>query len=106
MAHGDIVETAVLAAEALKQLPQCLSQSFELRVLRIPAIHIEGFWLQPQGGDPLLRDKGSFVIPHLTILRELNPTKLYPIEEFFETIRPIVKNALENDKQPAVAEHG
>lgn len=99
--------------EDLGKLPQVRnhpSDHYELRVIRIPALFIEAFWLKSQGAKP------DLIVPYAVILDRRNSTKLgtgktliknqaYTAADFLKTIRPAAqqKLAIGDNPQPSPA---
>ncbi len=76
----------------LKVLPdlQALPDAYELRILKIPSLLTEAFWLVSPTNNNLDR-----VVPYLTRLSGIDPTRRYSEDEFLALIRPYAKERLE-----------
>ena len=95
----------------LNELPEVTrnaSNIFEVRVLRIPGLYLEGFWLRQthgRGGDlmvpyGLLLEGDDVKLPERKRLRRM---KALPMDTFLSTIRPSAQKRLEfNDAPHAV----
>jgi len=82
--------------EQLNQLPALKnypSHHYDLRVLRIPALHLEAFWLKSQSAE-----RGDLIVPYGLTLEDTDSIKLsagrplkknqaYPVARFLDYIR-------------------
>jgi len=92
LSHDSLIGGAIRAIHEVETLPELQGHNYELRVLRIPGLLIEAFWLKSlDGGDDL-------VVPVLTRGAELKAMRAYPIAQFLEIARPMVAKFLKFDE--------
>jgi hypothetical protein len=86
---GDRVWFALLASQALGTLAAVLPADYELRVLRIPGLNLEAFWLvaQPPGF-------GDLIVPFQANIPGLTKSGTIAIADFLSTIGPMVKQRM------------
>ena len=75
---GPYVASTATAIDELEQLPEVTTSDFELRLLKVPALHVVAAWLV---GDQQL------VIPLAPAPSFLEPGRPYPESDFAEAIR-------------------
>jgi hypothetical protein len=80
----------------LENLPDLHGRSYDPRLLRIPGLYIEAFWLKPLSPG----DETDLVVPYHTPLKDLDPAKPYPIKDFLDRIRPLAEQALAVNDSP------
>jgi hypothetical protein len=91
--YGPRVWAALQEARALQDLPRIRGAEYQLRVLTVPGLHLEGFWMVAQAqGDPDL--VAPFPASPNQTLRELNDQPVYTMPQFVETIAPIARQEL------------
>ena len=66
---------------------------YEPCLLRIPGLLIEAFWFRPRMQSGGAADSG-WVVPYHTLLKDLDPLKLYSVNEFLAKIVPAAQKAL------------
>ena len=93
--YGDRTWEVYQATLALDQLPQVKEADYELRVLVIPGLNLEGFWLvaqPPKPGDPVLPD---LAVPFPGMPDQPNEAlqraPVYTLDQFLATIRPLAQ---------------
>jgi hypothetical protein len=93
--YGDRTWAVYQATLALEQLPQVKEADYDLRVLVIPGLNLEGFWLvaqPPKSGNPVLPD---LVVPFPAMpdqpIVAIHRDPVYTMAEFLATIRPLAR---------------
>ena len=87
-----LVDRAAKAVREVENLPEVARSDYELRVLRVPGILIEAFWLiSTQGGTDLL-------VPALTKSNRLKRMQAYTVGDFLEIARTLARDFLEFDR--------
>lgn len=82
---------ALRAIQDVQNLPQVQDQDYELRVLRIPGILIEAFWLVSLGNQP------DLLVPILSTAPELKRMQPYAANEFLPIARSLAGGFLKFD---------
>jgi len=86
--YGDRVWELFAASKALEELPEVQGEDFELRVLAVPGLNIEAFWLVAMAG----RD-ADFVVPipagQYEQVPGLDGGPVYRMADFLAAIRPM-----------------
>jgi hypothetical protein len=90
---GDRVWTALLASQALGSVAAVLPGDYELRVLRIPGLNLEAFWLVAQPPR-----SGDLVVPFQASIPGLIRSGTIAIGDFLSTIGPMVKQRMSSPK--------
>jgi hypothetical protein len=91
--RGAQIQKVAEAIDELEKLPEVEKQDYELRILRIPGLHIEAFWLRSPAGGPVL------VVPFLGLAEELQLMRPYPAEEFRQIVQRMAKQHLEDSEE-------
>jgi hypothetical protein len=88
--YGDRVRAALRAALELDELPQVSSGDYELRVLTVPALNLDAFWLANQGtaGYDLIV---PFPAAPNQLIAALNTQPVYTMPDFLAAIRPLAQ---------------
>lgn len=93
--YGDRTWEVYQATTALEHLPQVKEADYDLRVLVIPGLNLEGFWLvapPPKLGTPALPD---LVVPFPALadqpIEKLHRDPVYTLDTFLATIRPLAR---------------
>jgi hypothetical protein len=82
LGQGPGIEKLLRVAKEVWKLPQEKDPTqYQLRILRIPALHTEVIWLKATP------DRKGFVIPFRTFEKELQEKEVYTVGEFLEIIR-------------------
>ena len=92
LSYGHSASHAITAADALLTLTG-VEGHYEPRLLQIPGLLIEAFWLKSNGQS----SKGEamdLVIPYHTLSKEVEPTKPYSIKDFMARVYPSAQKAL------------
>ena len=86
--YGPRVWAALQQSRDLQSLPRVRDAGFELRVLAVPALQLETFWMvaQAQGDTDLV---APFPAGPNQLLRQLNEQPVYTMPDFVATIRPL-----------------
>ncbi len=79
-----LIASAIRATHEVETLPEVRAKDYELRVLRIPGLLIEAFWLISRTGDT------DLLIPVLTRSKLLQVMRPYPVAEFLNIVRPLI----------------
>jgi hypothetical protein len=100
--QGKELAEVLACAEHLNQLAEVATypaNKFEVRVLRIPALHIEAFWLKSTGSE-----KRDLVVPYGLIMHSSGDIKIgagvtiqnkaYPSADFLEIVAQAARNRL------------
>jgi hypothetical protein len=85
LSRGPAVTAALNAARELKTLPEAADSDYEIRLLTIPGLLTEAFWLKSLEGKP------DLIVPFSTA-QELRLGHPYPIEKFLKIMRPLAKD--------------
>ena len=91
LAQGPRVAEALQAAAAVAALPEVRAADYELRLLRIPGLLIEAFWLVSQSGG------ADLVVPFLTLNKQLQLSRPYPLTDFMNVVQPLATRRLTFD---------
>ena len=94
LTRGPEIASAIRAAQRIRDFPQIKDPpcEYELRVLKIPGILLEVFWLKAKTG-------GDLVVPYFALFRDdLNVMKVLKVDEFLDIVKPLVKKRLENSQ--------
>lgn len=78
---GPFNESTLTAVESLTQDPQVEAQSYDMRLLRIPALYVTAVWLKCD------EPRGDLVVPIAPTIPILVAGKLYHAWEFEERVR-------------------
>jgi len=95
VSYGPGIDVSLNAIRLLQPDLQALPDVYELRVLKIPSLLTEAFWLLSPANSQLDR-----VVPYLTRLAGIEPTRKYSEHEFLSLIRPYAKKRLEYANSP------
>ena len=98
LTYGSTALDALESFKALASIPGLPDQGYEPRMLRIPGLLVEAYWLVPPALPP--GNQAGYVIPYHTLLEELDPKKAYPVDKFFTIIRPLASKALAGNEYP------
>lgn len=86
--RGAPIQQLAQAIDELETLPEVKERDYELRLLRIPGLHIEAFWLKPQAGGP------DLVVPFRALAKEIQLMHAYSADEFFQIGRRMASEHL------------
>jgi hypothetical protein len=86
--RGPQIENTARARVDVERLPDVKARDYELRVLRIPGLRIEAFWLKLPAGD------ADLVVPFLTLADELRWLQPYPADNFLKIVRAMAEKQL------------
>ncbi|HTR34697.1 MAG TPA: hypothetical protein VMH80_02270 [Bryobacteraceae bacterium] len=93
-ARGPQFLQAIHAAREVEGLPQASDQHYELRVLRVPGLLMEGFWLKAQGTGE------DYVVPYVVPEGQREYRRVLSMSEFLNTVRPLAEAAIAFDDSP------
>jgi len=91
VSRDPLIAAAIRATHEVETLPEVQRNDYELRVVRIPGLLIEAFWLKSTAGGP------DLAIPVLTRTKQLQPMKVYPLDEFLNIVGPLTRSFLAFD---------
>ncbi|HKE28447.1 MAG TPA: hypothetical protein VKB88_39125 [Bryobacteraceae bacterium] len=88
--YGDRVWQALQASDTLGNLPQVANANYELRVLTVPGLSLEAFWLvdQSSAGNDLVV---PFPAAPNQPIDALNQAPVYSMPNFLAAIRPLAQ---------------
>lgn len=89
LAYGRQLTTAIRASGEVETRPEIAQGNYELRLLRIPGLLVDAYWLHWANDIGSDRD---FVLPYDAISMELDSEKLYQMNEFLDAIRGLAKD--------------
>ena len=93
-----IIGRAIAAVREVAALPGVQEKEYELRVLRIPGVLVEAFWLKSLNGSE------DVMIPVLTSSVRFERMRSYLGGEFFNTVREMIPEFTGTaEKPPSVA---
>jgi hypothetical protein len=99
LSYGPKTAKAVRATREVETLAGLPDGAYELRVLRIPGLLVDSFWLR---SNPAGSDK---VVPYDAIIEEVQEMYIYEMKDFLERVRLLAQKnmalQLEVEKQPA-----
>jgi len=92
LSRGPKATVAVEAARELRSLPATSDGEYRVRVLTIPGLLTEAFWLtRESGGDP-----NNFIVPFFTS-QELRGGHAYPAGDFFKLVADLANRRLSKE---------
>ena len=92
--HGWITEATRNAVQYARSLPQVANGSFDLRMLRIPALLLDALWLKN-------RDQGEdLVVPIASRCPVVRPNTVYRPMEFLAAVKDLAAKVMSFDNQP------
>lgn len=113
--NGPEVAEILETAENLNTLPEITgnpNHHYELRVLRIPALCLEAFWLKSLTGTPeedlivpyglVAKDKHTIKLPGGTSLKK---DQAYPVAKFLEDIQSAARHRCDAEKKAPQAQY-
>jgi hypothetical protein len=92
--RGSPIQQVVSAKDTIKRLDQVQTGNYELRILRLPELRIEAYWLKSLTND---RD---LVVPVLTLAKELNPLQPYPVDKFRQIVSDLSAKEFPDKTKP------
>jgi hypothetical protein len=101
LSYGSSVQDTLLAKKRFDEHPDLsdpASANYEPRLLRIPGLYVEAFWLKPLSGGG-----ADSVIPYHTLIPDLDSATPIPVKEFFDKVRPLAEQALQESDAPKAA---
>jgi len=102
LTRGDEIASAIRAAQRVRELSPAKDPQYEyeLRVLKIPGLLIEVFWLKAQNGEDL-------VVPYFAVFAdELNVMKVLKVGEFLKIVQPMADKRVQNSKRTQTGKAG
>ena len=98
--YGPRVWAALEDSRALQALPRVRDAQYVLRVLAVPALQLETFWIAAQaGGTDLV---APFPASPNQLLRELNEQPVYTMSAFVDTLGYVARRELHGGDPSAV----
>lgn len=99
LSYGTTIREDLRTAGKLVDLPDLGNHSYDPRLLRIPGLYVEAFWLKsmPTG------DESDLIVPYHTPLVNLDPAKPIPAADFFGRLRYFAQQAITNSNAPKTA---
>src|SRR5262249_39376670 len=88
---ADFLQAAIKLIALVPPLEDLQSQRYELRMLSIPGLLIEAFWLKSPAGDK------DYVVPYNALSGELIEKRVVPMDEFLRTIWNLAEERLRFD---------
>jgi hypothetical protein len=89
LSHGSAVGAHLDASDWVKTLPEVQANDYELRVLLIPGLLLETFWLKSTGNLP------DLVVLFRKATNEIECKKAYSMERFLALARPWAEKGLQ-----------
>ena len=102
LSYGALALETLKATQALESMPGLSATHYEPRLLRIPGLLVEAFWLKTMSPG----DEADLVVPYHTLIKELSPTRLHPVRDFYEKISADAAKAIVEDDSPKTAREG
>ena len=99
LSYGTANREYLNTAGRLGNLPGLNARSYDPRLLRIPGLYVEAFWLKPMSPG----DETDLIVPYHTPLTNLDPAKPIPAKDFFEQLRLLAQQALMTSDAPKAA---
>ena len=93
LAEGNAVTDMATARKSLENLSQIQTSDYELRLLRIPGLRIDAFWLKSLAG------MGDWVVVYRTIGNDFKG-HVFPVSDFMAAIRNLAQQKLAAHDQP------
>jgi hypothetical protein len=95
LSRDPVIADMVVAARRIEKSPEVQAKDYDLRLLRIPGVLTEAFWLKPLVGEDHL------IVPILTksrgLLQEKRPL---PIADFLSIVRGLANEFRERSNRP------
>jgi hypothetical protein len=92
--EGPFVRATETAIDDLAERPELAEATYELRLLRIPAVYVIALWLRAADGD------GDLLVPIGETPPEVEAGRLYRPEELFSALQEQARRQLEFDSSP------
>jgi hypothetical protein len=92
LTRGAEIASAIRAAQRVREFPPAKDPQYEyeLRVLKIPGVLLEVFWLKAKTGSDL-------VVPYFALFCDkLNVMRVLQVDEFLDIVKPLVQKRLQN----------
>jgi len=99
LSYGSSVQKTLVAKKGLDEQPDLedpVASNYEPRLLRIPGLYVEAFWLKPlsAGG------QADLIVPYHTLIEDLDPAKPISVQDFFDKVSPLAEQALKEGDAP------
>jgi hypothetical protein len=97
--HVDMVQHQVRACDCLDRLQEVQNYTYSLRLLKIPGLNLEAFWLVAQDAQqedllvPFREPKGKE--PYPTLIGKLDRPTPFTMTDFLKVIRPLAEKRLQ-----------
>jgi hypothetical protein len=93
--QGSAIDSAAAALDWISEHPEIerTGEAYECRLLRIPGLLIEAFWLKAPPYNNGLASH-DFVVPFHTYEKGLMAKRLWPMAEFLNIVRPLARSRL------------
>lgn len=98
LTRGPEIASAIRAAQRVHEFPPAKDPKYEyeLRVLKIPGVLLEVFWLKATNGNDL-------VVPYFALFCDkLNVMRVLQVDEFVDIVKPLVQKRLQNSLRTEV----
>jgi hypothetical protein len=95
LTRGAEIASAIRAAQRVREFPPAKDPKYEyeLRVLKIPGVLLEVFWLKARTGSDL-------VVPYFALFcDQLNVMRVLQVDEFLNIVKPLVQKRLRNSQR-------
>lgn len=102
LTRGPEIASAIRAAQRVRDFPLAKDPQYEyeLRVLKIPGVLLEVFWLKAKSGSDL-------VVPYFAqFCDKLNVMRVLQADEFLDVVRPLVQKRLLNSQRTETGSGG
>jgi hypothetical protein len=102
LTRGTEIASAIRAAQRVREFAPAkdTQNEYELRVLKIPGILLEVFWLKARTGSDL-------VVPYFALFcDELNVMRVLEVDKFLSIVKPLVQKRLQNSLRTETGKGG
>jgi hypothetical protein len=89
---GPVADAALTSYRKVEKLKEIKGKTYEPRMLRIPALRIDAFWLR--GSDDAGHDQ-DWIVPYHTYSQELLRKTVVRLPAFLATIQPLVQREVQ-----------
>lgn len=102
LTRGTEIASAIRAAQRVREFAPAkdTQNEYELRVLKIPGLLIEVFWLKARNGNDL-------VVPYFALFcDQLNVMRVLQLDEFLNIVKPLAQKRLDNSLRTETGKGG